>query len=37
LIRALLMKWILVPTKEFLISTKGLIMDIFLNGVKKYD
>jgi hypothetical protein len=37
LIRALSTEWILVPTKEFLSSTKGLIMDIFLNGVKKYE
>ena len=37
LIRASSMEWMLVPTKESLSSKKGLIMDIFLQGVKKYD
>jgi hypothetical protein len=31
------MEWMLVPTKESLSSKRGLIMDIFLYGVKKYD
>jgi hypothetical protein len=37
LIRASSMEWMLVPTKESLSSKRGLIMDIFLHGVKKYD
>jgi hypothetical protein len=37
LIRASSMEWMLVPTKESLSSKKGFILDIFLNGVKKYD
>ena len=37
LIRASSMEWMLVPTKESLSSKRGLIMDIFLYGVKKYD
>jgi hypothetical protein len=37
LIRALSMKWVLAPTKEFLSSKKGFIMEIYLKGVKKYD
>ena len=37
LIRASSIEWMLVPTKEPLFSKKELIMDIFLNGVKKYD
>ena len=37
LIRASSMEWMLVPAKESLRSKKGFILDIFLNGVKKYD
>ena len=37
LIRASSIEWMLMPTKESLSSKKGFIMDIFLNGVKKYD
>lgn len=37
LIRASTMEWMLAPTKESLSSKKGFIMDIFLQGVKKYD
>jgi AcrR family transcriptional regulator len=35
LIKASSVEWMLIPAKESLISKKGLIMDIFLNGVKK--
>jgi AcrR family transcriptional regulator len=37
LIRASSMEWMLVPAKESLSSKRGFILDIFLNGVKKYD
>jgi AcrR family transcriptional regulator len=37
LIRALAVEWMLDPTKESPYSKKGFILDIFLNGVKKYD
>ena len=37
LIRASSMDWMLVSAKESLSSKKGFILDIFLNGVKKYD
>ena len=37
LIRASAIEWMLIPTKESLSSKKRFIMDIFLNGVKKYD
>jgi AcrR family transcriptional regulator len=37
LIRASSIEWMLVPTKESLSSKRGVIMDIFLHGVKKYD
>jgi AcrR family transcriptional regulator len=37
LIRASSMEWMLVSAKESLSSKKGFILDIFLNGVKKYD
>ena len=37
LIRSAASEWLLMPTKESLISKKGFILDIFLHGVKKYD
>jgi len=37
LIRASSMEWMLVSSKESFSSKKGFILDIFLNGVKKYD
>jgi TetR/AcrR family transcriptional regulator len=37
LIRAAAIEWMLDPAKESPCSKKGFIMDIFLNGVKKYD
>ncbi len=37
LIGAASVKWMLMPTKESPCSPKGFIMDVFLNGVKKYD
>lgn len=37
LIRASSIEWMLRPAKESPSSKKGLIMNIFFNGVKKYD
>jgi AcrR family transcriptional regulator len=37
LIRASSMEWMLKPTKESPTSKKGFIINIFLNGAKKYD
>ena len=37
LIRASSIEWMLKPAKESPSSKKGLIMNIFFNGVKKYD
>jgi AcrR family transcriptional regulator len=37
LIRASSIEWMLEPAKESPSSKKGFIMDIFFNGVKKYD
>jgi AcrR family transcriptional regulator len=37
LIRSAASEWLLIPTKEHLLSKKDFILDIFLNGVKKYD
>ncbi len=37
LIRSAASEWLLMPTKESLLSKKDFILDIFLNGVKKYD
>ena len=37
LIRAASIDWMIMPTKETLASKKDVILDIFLNGVKKYD
>jgi len=35
LIRAAAIDWMLVPSKDSLVSKKEMILDIFLNGVKK--
>jgi AcrR family transcriptional regulator len=37
LIRAASIDWMIMPTKEKLADKKDFILDIFLNGVKKYD
>lgn len=37
LIRAAASEWMLVPTKESLVSKKDFILDLFLNGVKKHE
>jgi Transcriptional regulator len=37
LMRSSAATWMINPTKESLLSQKRFIMDIFLNGVKKYD
>jgi len=37
LIRATIMNWLITPSKDRLISKKEMILDIFLNGVKKHD
>jgi len=37
LIRAASVDWVLVPSKEPLSSKTAFILDIFLNGAKKYD
>ncbi|ESP63064.1 transcriptional regulator, TetR family [Smithella sp. ME-1] len=37
LIRASSVRWMLMPTTESPRSKKGFILDIFLNGVKRYD
>jgi len=37
LIRASSVRWMLMPTIESPRSKKGFILDIFLNGVKRYD
>lgn len=37
LIRAASIDWIIMPSKEKLVTKKGMILDIFLNGVKKHD
>jgi len=37
LIRAAAIDWMLVPTKDSLVSKKEMILDIFLNGVEKHD
>lgn len=37
LIRASSVRWMLMPTSESPRSRKGFILDIFLNGVKRYD
>jgi len=37
LIRASSIEWMLMPTKELPSSKKGFILNIFFNGVKKYD
>jgi hypothetical protein len=35
LIRSAASEWLLIPTKESLLSKRDFILDIFLNGVKK--
>lgn len=37
LVRAAAMNWIIAPSEDTLVSKKEMIMDIFLNGVKKHD
>ncbi len=37
LIRAAIVDWIIMPSKDKLVSKKEMILDIFFNGVKKHD
>lgn len=37
LIRAASIDWMIMPSKDKLVSKKEMILDIFLNGVKKHD
>lgn len=37
LIRAVIMNWLITPSKDALVSKKEMILDIFFNGVKKHD
>lgn len=37
LIRAAAVDWMMIPSKESLMSKKDIILDIFLNGVKKHE
>lgn len=37
LIRAAAVDWMMIPSKESLVSKKDIILDIFLNGVKKHE
>lgn len=37
LIRAAAVDWMMIPSKESLVSKKEIILDIFLNGVKKHE
>lgn len=37
LIRAASIDWMIMPSKDKLVSKKEMILDIFLNGVKKYE
>ena len=37
LIRATSIDWMLLPSKDSLVSRKDFILDIYLNGVKKHD
>jgi hypothetical protein len=37
LIRAASIDWMIMPSKDKLVSKKEMILDIFLNGVKKHE